>query len=34
MTLTNEDLIEIGIENEVDRKTILNVIADYKKSIV
>ncbi|XP_031773658.1 uncharacterized protein LOC100863110 isoform X1 [Apis florea] len=34
VTLTNEDLIEIGIENEVDRKTILNVIADYKKSMV
>lgn len=34
MTLSNEDLIEIGIENEADRKTILNVIADYKKSIV
>lgn len=34
MTLTNEDLIEIGIENEADRKIILNVIADYKKSMV
>ncbi|XP_031367723.1 uncharacterized protein LOC102676756 isoform X2 [Apis dorsata] len=34
MTLSNEDLIEIGIENEADRKTILNVIADYKKSMV
>ncbi|XP_043794090.1 uncharacterized protein LOC122715738 [Apis laboriosa] len=34
LTLSNEDLIEIGIENEADRKTILNVIADYKKSMV
>lgn len=32
MTLTNEDLIEIGIENEVDRKAILDVIIYYKKS--
>ncbi|KAK9298862.1 hypothetical protein QLX08_007963 [Tetragonisca angustula] len=31
MTLTNEDLIEIGIENEVDRKAILDVIIYYKK---
>lgn len=26
MTLTNEDLIEIGIKNEADRKAILEVI--------
>ncbi|XP_076751044.1 uncharacterized protein LOC143423539 [Xylocopa sonorina] len=26
MTLTNQDLIEIGIENEADRKALLNVI--------
>ena len=32
MTLTNEDLIEIGIENEVDRKAILDVITYYKES--
>lgn len=29
-TLTNEDLIEIGIRDEADRKVILNVILDYK----
>lgn len=26
MTLTNEDLIEIGIKNEADRKAIIKVI--------
>ncbi|CAL7945687.1 unnamed protein product [Xylocopa violacea] len=31
MTLTNQDLIEIGIENEADRKAILNVIKQTVK---
>nr|XP_034196190.1 ankyrin repeat domain-containing protein 12-like [Osmia lignaria] len=34
LTLTDADLIEIGIENESDRKIILNVIADCRKSMI
>ncbi|KOC69217.1 Ankyrin-3 [Habropoda laboriosa] len=32
MILTDEDLIQIGIKNEVDRKAILHVIMDYNNS--
>ncbi|XP_012147126.2 uncharacterized protein LOC100877107 isoform X1 [Megachile rotundata] len=34
LTLTNDDLIEIGIENKSDRKIILNVITECKKSLM
>ncbi|XP_017876132.2 uncharacterized protein LOC108622627 [Ceratina calcarata] len=34
VTLTNEDLIEIGIKNEEDREAILNAINDYNKLMV
>lgn len=34
MTLTDKDLIEIGIEDESDRKAILDVVMDYKYSIL
>ena len=34
MTLTDEDLVEIGIKDKSDRKAILHVIMDYTKSII
>ncbi|XP_076632884.1 uncharacterized protein LOC143347540 [Colletes latitarsis] len=34
MTLTDNDLIEIGIKDALDRKAILNVIMDYKYSMI
>ncbi|XP_076668062.1 uncharacterized protein LOC143368835 isoform X1 [Andrena cerasifolii] len=34
MTLTDEDLVEIGIKDKSDRKAILRVIMDYTKSII
>ncbi|CAK9830629.1 Ankyrin repeat and SAM domain-containing protein 6 [Anthophora retusa] len=34
ITLTDEDLIQIGIKNEADRKAILCALIDYKKTIM
>ena len=33
-TLTDEDLVEIGIKDKSDRKAILHVVMDYTKSII
>lgn len=34
VTLTNEDLIEIGINDKEDRETLLNAINDYKSKLI
>lgn len=33
LTLTNNDLIEIGIEHEEDRCAMLEVIKEYKRDL-